>query len=143
MIFMEMVYIHKKNIKQLRNTLPQILEKNKIDLALCGHDHIYSRTYTLKNNKKTKEFIIERFDDFNEKVEIINNSKGITYITGGSCTGSKFYKSTNNKSNYVKFKYDEENPLYTIINVSKDKIIIKTYKVNSDEMIDSKIIINK
>ena len=37
----------------------------------------------------------------------------------------------------------EENPLYTIINVSKDKIIIKTYKVNSDEMIDSKIIINK
>ena len=82
-------------------------------------------------------------DDFNEKVEIINNSKGITYITGGSCTGSKFYKSTNNKSNYVKFKYDEENPIYTIINVSKDKIIIKTYKVNSDEMIDSKIIINK
>ena len=54
-----------------------------------------------------------------------------------------FYKTTNNKSNYVKFKYDEENPLYTIINVSKDKIIIKTYKVNSDEMIDSKIIINK
>ena len=110
---------------------------------MCGHDHIYSRTYTLKNNKKTKEFIIERFDDFNEKVVIINYSKGITYITGGSCTGSKFYKSTNNKSNYVKFKYDEENPLYTIINVSKDKIIIKTYKVNSDEMIDSKIIINK
>ena len=142
-IYGDGIHSQEKDIKQLRNTLPQILEKNKINLALCGHDHIYSRTYTLKNNKKTKEFIIERFDDFNEKVEIINNSKGITYITGGSCTGSKFYKSTNNKSNYVKFKYDEENPLYTIINVSKDKIIIKTYKVNSDEMIDSKIIINK
>ena len=132
-----------KDIKELRDSLPSILEKNKIDLVLSGHDHIYSRTYTLKEDKIKKNFSIERYNNFNEGIEIINNPKGITYITAGSCTGSKFYETNDKKQKYIKFKYDKEQPIYTIVNVYENNIVIATYEVNSNHMIDNKIIIKK
>ena len=136
--------IHKNelDIEILRQLLPTILEKNKIDLVLCGHDHIYSRTYPLKNNKKTKDIINKRFYN-NEKIEEINNPQGVIYITGGTSTGSKFYKSIDKKEEYVKFKYDKKNPVYTIININENKIIISTHTVDNNEMIDNKVIITK
>ncbi|WP_455539902.1 metallophosphoesterase [Terrisporobacter sp.] len=117
------IHNNDKDVKELRHKLPYILEKNNIDLVLCGHDHIYSRTYPLKNNKK--------------------NSKGIVYITGSSSTGSKFYKHIDKTKNYIKSKYDKEEPTYTIIKVSENNIIITTNKVNDDKSIDNKIIIEK
>ena len=42
------IHSNDKDVKKLRDKLPNILEKNDIDLVLCGHDHIYSRTYILK-----------------------------------------------------------------------------------------------
>ncbi len=142
-IYGDGVHSNDKDVEFLRNELPKVLEKNKIDLVLCGHDHIYSRTYTLKNNKKTREVLIEGKNRFNENIETLNNPKGIIYITGNSSTGSKFYDKTNKKQDYVKFKYDKERPAFTIINVSKNKIIICTYKVDNGKRIDNKIIVNK
>ena len=34
----------------------------------------------------------------------------------------------------MKFKYDKERPAFTIINVSKNKIIICTYKVDNEKV---------
>ena len=84
------IHSNDKDVKKLRHKLPNILEKNDIDLVLCGHDHIYSRTYSLKNNKKIKDFSIKKSTNSNENLEVIKNSKGITYITGSSSTGSNW-----------------------------------------------------
>lgn len=132
-----------KDIKILRREMPPILEDNKIDLALCGHDHIYSRTYPLKNNKKIMDFTVERVGNSKEKVDIIKNNKGITYITGSSSTGSKFYKQNKNKSKYIKKIYSEEIPTYTVIEIKQNLINIITYEVNKDKPVDNKIIIQK
>lgn len=132
-----------KDIKILRNNLPSILEDNNIDLVLCGHDHIYSRTYPLKNNKKTMDFSVEKLKDSKEKVDVIKNNEGITYITGSSSTGSKFYKQTKDRSKYIRKIYSKEIPTYTVIEISQDSIDIVTYEVNKNKPIDNKIIIQK
>lgn len=132
-----------KDIKILRSEMPSILEDNKIDLVLCGHDHIYSRTYPLKNNEKIMDFTVERLERSKEKVDIIKNNKGITYITGSSSTGSKFYKQEKNKSEYIKKIYSEEIPTYTVIEIKQDLINIITYEVNKGKPVDNKIIIQK
>ncbi|UEL46282.1 purple acid phosphatase family protein [Terrisporobacter hibernicus] len=133
-----------KDMKILRSEIPPILEDNKIDLVLCGHDHIYSRTYPLKNNKKIMNFTVERVENSKEKVDIIkNNNEGITYITGSSSTGSKFYKQDKNKNKYIKKIYCEEIPTYTVIEIKQDLINIVTYEVNEDKPVDNKIIIQK
>lgn len=137
------VHSNDKDIKKLRDKLPNILESNNIDLVLNGHDHIYSRTYMLKNNKTKKNFSVEKFNNSNKKIEIINNPKGITYITAGSSTGSKFYENTNKNKKYIKYKYDEKNPIYTMVKISENYMIIETYKVDGDSIIDNTIIINK
>ena len=98
---------------------------------------------SLKNNKKIKDFSIKKSINSNENIEVIKNSKGITYITGSSSTGSKFYKNTDKTKRYIKLKYDKEESIYTMINVSENRSIITTYKVDDNEIIDNKIIIEK
>lgn len=136
--------IHKedKDIKILRSNLPSILEDNNIDLVLCGHDHIYSRTYPLKNNQII-DFSTKAPNNSKEKVDVIKNNKGITYITGSTCTGSKFYKQIDDKSKYIKKIYCEEIPTYTVIKINQNSMNIMTYEVNKNEPIDNKIIIRK
>lgn len=131
-----------EDIKILRNNLPSILEDNNIDLVLCGHDHIYSRTYPIKN-KKIMDSEEERLTNSKEKIDIIKDSKGITYITGSSSTGSKFYKETKDKSKYIKKIYCEEIPTYTVVKVRENLIEIVTYETNKNKPIDNKIIIQK
>ena len=131
-----------EDIKILRNNLPPILEDNNIDLVLCGHDHIYSRTYPIKN-KKIMDFEEERLTNSKEKIDVVKDSKGITYITGSSSTGSKFYKETKDKSKYIKKIYCEEIPTYTVVKVRENLIEIVTYETNKNKPIDNKIIIQK
>ena len=142
-IYGEGIHSKDKDMEKLRDSLPDILEKNKIDLALSGHDHIYSRSYIIKNNKVKTDASKYEISKENRNEEIINNPKGIIYITAGTCTGSKFYEPNNKNNKYSKFKYDKEVPTYTIINVSKDKINIITYESNSNTIIDNKIVITK
>lgn len=131
------------DIKLLRNNIPSILEENKIDLALCGHDHIYSRTYPLINNKRIIDFSVEKSNKWKEKTEVIKNNEGVIYITGSSSTGSKFYKQTKDKNKNSRKIYSEKIPTYTIIDVCENSISIITYEVNKNKPIDNKIIIEK
>lgn len=132
-----------EDIKILRENLPCILENNKIDLALCGHDHIYSRTYPIKDNKKIMKSSVRKLKNFEEKVETIKKNKGVVYITGSSCTGSKFYKQRKIKNKYIKKIYNKDIPTYTIISINSTSISIVTYEVDNDKAIDNKIIIKK
>lgn len=132
-----------KDIKTLREKLPPILESNNIDLALCGHDHIYSRTYPIKRNKKIKNFSVNKIKDSKKKIEKIKKNKGVIYITGSSCTGSKFYKQVKNKNKYIKKRYNKEIPTYTVININQNFISIITYEINNDKPIDNKLIIHE
>ena len=125
-----------KDMNKLRKKLVPILEENNIDLSLTGHDHIYSRSYVLKNNKIEKHSTTSRYDN-NKKldIDVISNPNGIIYITGNSSTGSKFYKSDDNDE-YTKVRFYDEIPTFTVIDVCDNSIEIITYRVDNDEIID-------
>ena len=89
------------------------------------------------------DFKVETLTNSKDKVDVIKDSKGITYITGSSSTGSKFYKETKDKSKYIRKIYCEEIPTYTVVKVRENLIEIVTYETNKNKPIDNKIIIQK
>ncbi len=79
-----------------------------VDLVLSGHDHTYSRTYSLYNDEITNE-----------------QYKGTVYILGGYA-GQKFYPQTDdtNKAKWAaSFSLESSS---TVITVGKDALSIKT-----------------
>lgn len=80
-----------------------LLEKEKVDLILCGHQHVYARTYPLKEGQKTS----------------LNN--GIIEIMGVS--GDKYYSA--NKKNTISF-LQEDISVFTSIIIKNKQISIFT-----------------
>lgn len=133
-----------KDVIKLREKLPSILEMGDVDLVLSGHDHIYSRSNLLLNNNISEKSIIDKLNGEEKEIEIYRNPKGILYITGGSSTGSKFYKKDENKDDkHIKFRYDKKEPMYTIIDIDNNYMQINTYKIDDEKRIDNTIIIRK
>ncbi|BBI33367.1 S-layer homology domain-containing protein [Cohnella abietis] len=92
-------------IEDSRTYFAPILEELQVDLVLVGHDHVYSRTYPMKQGKP-----------------LLNGERGTVYLDGGA-SGWKFYNGT--KYNYLDFMFDDDVPVYTSIQVSHDKISIQ------------------
>jgi len=98
----------------IRN-LSETFEEADIDLVLSGHDHIYNRT-TMADGIK------------------VQPSEGVTYIVGGSGSGSKFYAELGNRY-WKEVIYDDNNPVYTVINIKKEIIEIEAYAIVDDKSI--------
>lgn len=113
------IHSNEDDINLLRQSLPEILQQNKINIVFNGHDHIYSRSCP-PNNKDI-------------------NSRGIVYLTLGSSTGSKFYKNTDENNSHTLYKFDEKVPTYTIVDITRDSMEINTFRVDSNEKIDESI----
>ncbi|MDO5014477.1 MAG: metallophosphoesterase family protein [Clostridia bacterium] len=110
------------DILNLRKNLVPVFDKNKIDLVLMGHDHVYVRTPQMKNN------------------EIVNKDEyyfgdGVVYTTLNSSSGSKHYGIKGDYP-YVHSAFQLEKPEYTIVNVSDDEISVNTYAVEDKSLVD-------
>lgn len=104
--------------------LAPYFENAGINLVLSGHDHIYNRT-TMKNDQKTTV------------------SEGVTYVVGGSSSGSKYYEAIDVESRYWKeIMYDNDAPVYTLLRFEKNQILVNAYAVIDDQSqnIDSFVI---
>lgn len=109
----------------IRN-LNQVFDEADIDMVLSGHDHIFSRT-TMKADEKA------------------DAGEGVTYMIGGSPSGSKYYVEDTSVDRYWRaFVYDEDHPVYTILDIEKDNIYTRTYAIVEGEviLIDSQTIPN-
>lgn len=95
--------------------LSESFEEAGIDLVLSGHDHIYNRT-TMNKGKK------------------VQASEGVTYIVGGSGSGSKFYQEEGDRD-WKEVIYDTNNPVYTVIDINEEIIEIEAYAVEAGESI--------
>jgi phosphodiesterase/alkaline phosphatase D-like protein len=84
----------------LRKAFVPILDKYKVDIVFSGHDHIYARSYPLRD-----ETVVEA------------NTTGTIYITAGR-TGNKTYKRTRKKEYNEVFHNlaDESNYLTVTVN---------------------------
>ena len=59
-----------------------------VDLVLAGHDHSYSRSYSLKNGAKANA------DEQPGAAMVSKGVGGVIYVTGNSASGSKYYDLT-------------------------------------------------
>lgn len=91
----------------------EVFEAAGIDLVLSGHDHIYSRT-------------------------TVND---VTYLVTGSGSGSKYYTRTDSRW-WEDFIYDDDNPVYTLLDISMSGLTIHSYsyKEGNSQLIDKTII---
>ncbi len=91
----------------IRDTLMPLFDKYSVDLVLTGHDHVYSRSYKLKNGQIVSE-----------------GEKGTVYIV--SVCGTKQY-AINLIYKDLMVKYSENVALFQVISVDGDRLKYTAY----------------
>lgn len=86
---------------QVMDNWVEVFEEAQADLVLCGHQHIYMRTYPMYSGKK--------------------NPNGITYVMGNS--GSKFYAKADV---FYSASMIENTSTYQQIIIDGDKLVLNT-----------------
>lgn len=105
----------------LRILFAPLMDEFNIDVCLTGHDHSYARTYQILDGK-----VIET-EGVNEGESNATNPEGTLYIAAGSATGSKFYTLNTTKQYYLAERSNTPIPTFSTIDVSSDKLTLKTY----------------
>jgi len=87
-----------------------IIEKHHVDLVLTGHDHGIGRTYAIYQDKFVSK----------------PSQGSIYYVTGRS--GNKSYPDLSGKFWNTYFYDPQDQPNYLVVNVSKSKLTVDTFK---------------
>ena len=135
-----------------------VMDEFDVDFVLGGHDHVYSRSYVLKDGQRNAE----RLDTFHDP-------DGTIYLTGNCCSDMQYYTpfETVDKTNnadypvlangetgsqaylegnlpYGNQEWNQEySPSYAVFDVTGDKISVNVYNLSGDstapdsELIDS------
>ncbi|GAA2703789.1 purple acid phosphatase family protein [Actinoplanes palleronii] len=74
--------------KVRRVDFPATFSKLGVDLVLQGHDHVYTRSYLIKNGAKANP------DEQPGQSEVFAGPGGVLYVTANSASGSKYYDIT-------------------------------------------------
>lgn len=116
----------------LQVLLSSILHDFDFDIVLNGHEHLYSRSYFMKNNK-----IVSGIDNSASKVV---DPDGTLYITANNASGRQRYYEDYpfTDINWVNFKYmTQETPLYSIIEFEDNNFTLNTYRSDNNEKVDT------
>jgi hypothetical protein len=129
--------------KMIRDTLPQIFAKYKVDLVLQGHDHVYSRTMPYyygegedgRTPNRNEKFVTE--NGYNWSME----PDGTYYITI-NYSGTKTYAPKKYDTSRI---FPAKNPLtgkkmslqvkermYAHIEIDGDKLLLRSYTSNDE-----------
>lgn len=136
----------------------QVMDEFDVDFVLGGHDHVYSRSYVLKDGQRNAE-----------RLDIFNDPDGTIYLTGNCCSDMQYYTpfesldKTNNADYpvlangesgsagylegnlpYGNQEWNQEySPSYAVFDVTGNKISVNVYNLAGDsadpdsELIDS------
>lgn len=126
----------------------KLMDKYDVDFVLGGHDHVYSRSYVLKDGQRNAE-----------KLDTINDPDGTIYLTANCCSDMQYYgvheklDKTNN-SDYPLLangkkgsqaylegealpignqEWNQEySPSYALFNVTDKAITVNVYNLDGD-----------
>ncbi|WP_078962587.1 metallophosphoesterase family protein [Streptomyces sp. SCSIO 75703] len=108
--------------KQRRQDFPTAFSKLGVDLVLQGHDHAYSRSYVLKNGKKSHP------GEQPGAAQVAQGPGGVIYVTANSASGSKYYGLTAPDTNKdPNFGPDPLNPKSHWANSVENQEHVRTY----------------
>jgi len=127
----------------LRPCLTELLSYYKFDIALNGHDHVYTASYFISYSDNTKGYVREEI----KQNTVYNNPKGTFYITANCSTGSKLYGFIDKEMDYV-YNYGQNYlSAFGVLNFSKEdgmvKLSISSYDVDTLNPVDEEYIIQK
>jgi hypothetical protein len=131
-----------------------LMDKYNVDIVLTGHDHVYSRSWAIRDNKKV---------DGDYSGNAITNPGGTIYFTLTTASGLKYYdflqnapaapawvndtagmrterksgpNNINGKPWYTNVGIQVKAPQFTTIDVTATNLTFKTYRTDTMALID-------
>ncbi|MCQ2485397.1 MAG: metallophosphoesterase family protein [Clostridia bacterium] len=115
--------------KLTRTTIAPSIDKYGIDLVLSGHDHYYSRSYIIKNNKVSDDKAIDN---------VYTNPNGTLYISGNTSSGCNYSGiDESNVGECCNLYIQNRIPTYSIVDFADGKLTVSTYEIEGNKMIDT------
>ncbi len=112
-----------------RYTIAPILDEYDIDLCVGGHDHLYSRSYIVKNNKATSDVAVDN---------VYTNPDGTLYITGNTASGCTYNGvDADAKEPQCDVWSQTRTPGYSIIDIAGDTLTVTTRETENNDIIDT------
>ncbi len=103
-------------------------DKFDIDVVLCGHEHLYGRSYFMYDNKPV---------DMDYTVNSAVNPEGTLYLTAASGSGkNRYYDDYIKNDAWVYFDYMTKDIIYSTVEFTEDTFTVKTVNLDN-ELIDS------
>lgn len=115
-----------KDILARRADMVPIFDRYGIDMVLMGHDHCYTRTYQMDDDRAVSG--AER---------AVLNPKGTVYITLNSAAGSKMYELRPGDKAYRAVHWQGYVPSYSVLWVGPRSLSITTYETESHAVVDA------
>lgn len=153
-LFSQAYHQEDRQIMYWRERMTPVFSEMDVDLVLSGHDHIYTRTYLMDDQKPVN------FGNPVPNGGTVEKQKGqVQYVTANSSSGSKFYQFFNFKTGerneddkswdmensvqdktartYTAFWNQNEMQDYTAVEVTKTGLKITTYDMGDNSVLDS------
>jgi hypothetical protein len=118
------------DVLELRSGLYPVFDDNDIDVALMGHDHVYSRSYQMFDGEAQTD---QTTDDDGYVVD----PTGTLYVTFNSASGSKYYDLVDTDTDYRAVRWQGEEASYSHVEITDTTFSISTYTSDDNEEIDS------
>ncbi len=119
---------HRESENQfLRLMWAPIADEFGFDLCLLGHSHYYTISNVMYNNKTVTA---------TENGGTVTNAEGTVYMVSGSINNPRNDDDIGLSDN-IGHTYLTEEVIYNLIDFNEDSIVIKSYTVESDELIGS------
>ena len=104
-----------------------LIDRFEIDVCLTGHEHLYGRSFFMKDTKPVKD---QKYNADGAVVDPV----GTVYFTASSASGKNRIEDYDYE--WLDFKYVSEEPSYSTIEFTKNSFTLKTYGVDSKKQID-------
>lgn len=115
----------------LASMLAPLMDMFGVDLVLNGHEHIYGRSYYMKDNKVVTN---AGYDDGS-----VTDPVGTLYLTASSCAGKNRSDEASKALTlpWNAMRVFSDDPLYSVVGVDDGVLSINTYDSVSNEQEDS------
>ncbi len=114
--------------KLLRLLWTGIFDEFGVDLCLYGHSHYHTMSNVIYNNT-TAESLVGK--------DSVVNPAGTIYLASASVNNPEEITGEEPLGEDIAHSYLTEEPIYNILDFSGDDLTIKSYTLDSDELVDS------
>jgi hypothetical protein len=130
-IYSEAEHLSDPDVVDRRANYAPIFDRYKIDLALQGHDHSYTRSFQILGGKPQTEQEVGADGT-------VLDPKGCVYVTFNSGSGSKFYDwKDSDPEIYSALRWQGKAPSFGYISIAGDTLKLSVFRTDDMSLFDS------